>query len=325
MIYILLIIFELYFITEYNMPEDKKLSSGTSVVRSYMEKIDNISNVENYKYRTKGLQVRRKRLKDLSYTFSENIVLPKNMYPQGICFTEKYVFITLYTTEKKELGKIMVFDKENSEFMASFGMDAKSHLGGIAYDGADIWVCNSSNMSVERISYSFICNFIKEHPGESLDIRNLVERYPVNLIPSCITFYENQLWVATHAKQTNSQMISYSFMKEENRLEFHRIYHIPSKVQGVTFEEGGKVILSTSYGRRRSSYLKIYSSVESMTNNIEKYEKMIELPPCSEGISMEQGRLYVIFESAGEKYLEGTDGKGKSISPLDKLLVIDLT
>ena len=32
--------------------------------------------------------------------------------------------------------------------------------------------------------------------------------------------------------------------------------------------------------------------------------------------------LYVIFESAGEKYLEGTDGKGNSPAPIDKILRI---
>ena len=34
-------------------------------------------------------------------------------------------------------------------------------------------------------------------------------------------------------------------------------------------------------------------------------------------------RLYVIFESAGEKYLEGTDGKGNSPAPIDKILRIN--
>ena len=29
-----------------------------------------------------------------------------------------------------------------------------------------------------------------------------------------------------------------------------------------------------------------------------------------------------MFESAGEKYLEGTDGKGTSLSPIDKILEI---
>ena len=60
-----------------------------------------------------------------------------------------------------------------------------------------------------------------------------------------------------------------------------------------------------------------------MSRNIEEYEKEIEMPPCSEGIAIENQQLYLIFESAGEKYLEGTDGKGKCIAPLDKILIID--
>ena len=62
-----------------------------------------------------------------------------------------------------------------------------------------------------------------------------------------------------------------------------------------------------------------------MTRNVEDCMERIEMPPCSEGISMYQNKLYVLFESAGKKYLEGTDGHGKSISPLNKILIIDLT
>ncbi len=311
--------------TEYKMPKDKKLSLGTSVVRSYMEKIDNYANVEGYRYNIKKHHATQKRLKDISYFFNEMIELPKNMYPQGICFTEDYMLITLYAHSKQSLGKIMVYDKTTGEFLISFGMDINSHLGGITYDGNNIWVCNSSKIAVERISYNFICTSIEHHKGKCLDIRNLVEKYPVNLIPSCITFFDGRLWVATHTKQTNSQMISYRFDEKKNQLYFDDIYFIPSKVQGMIFDENGRVILSTSYGRRKSSYIKIYSSVDAMSKNVKEYDKMIELPPCSEGISFDNQKVHVIFESAGKKYLEGTDGKGKSIAPLDKILVIDLT
>ena len=46
------------------------------------------------------------------------------------------------------------------------------------------------------------------------------------------------------------------------------------------------------------------------------------MPPCSEEIDCYNDTLYVMFESAGEKYLEGTDGKGTSLSPIDKILEI---
>ena len=47
------------------------------------------------------------------------------------------------------------------------------------------------------------------------------------------------------------------------------------------------------------------------------------MPPCSEGVEIDNQKIYVLFESAGKKYLEGTDGKGKSVAPLDRILVID--
>lgn len=325
MLCILLIGCGLCFSAEYKMPEDKDLSLGTSVIRHYVREIDNAANVEGYKYGVYVNQSSKKRLKDMSYVFADEFQLPRDVYLQGICFTEKFVLITSYADEQKTLGKIMIYDKETGEYLLSLGMDESSHLGGIAYDGSSIWVCNSSKMALERISYTFICVAAANHRGESLDIRNLVELYPVKLIPSCITFHDGLLWIATHKKYTNSTMMSYQFDVLNNELNFESVYQIPSKVQGVVFDENGRIIFSTSYGRKNSSFLKIYPSVEKMSISIDEYEQLIELPPCSEGIDINNQQLFIIFESAGEKYLEGTDGKGKSIAPLDKILIIDLT
>lgn len=323
MIIILLLGCGLYLIIDNKMPEDNNLSSGTSVARSYMEKINNSLNVENYKYNSLDFSFKNKPLKACHYNFVDNIEFPKDMYPQGICFTEKYLFVTMYSQDKNTMGKVMIYDKFSYEYVLSLVMDVKSHLGGIAYDGNNLWICNSSKMSIERISYSFVCDAVNKHKGHVVDIRNLIEAYKVNVIPSCITFFDDRLWIATHTKITNSEMMTYRFSKDENLLKYDSIYHIPSKVQGLVFEKNGRVILSTSYGRKKSSYLKIYESAEEMSKNIDKYVKKIEMPPCSEGIAINEDKYYVVFESAGEKYLEGTDGKGKSIAPLDRILVID--
>jgi len=50
----------------------------------------------------------------------------------------------------------------------------------------------------------------------------------------------------------------------------------------------------------------------------------VEMPPCSEEVAFVDGSLMVLFESASEKYFEGTDGKGSSLSPLDTLLEIEI-
>ena len=48
------------------------------------------------------------------------------------------------------------------------------------------------------------------------------------------------------------------------------------------------------------------------------------MPPCSEEVVFVDGSLFILFESASEKYFEGTDGKGVSSSPLDSLLEIEI-
>lgn len=318
-----------YFITEYKKtPEDENLSSGDSVIWGNMEKIDNISNVKMYNYKTRSSTKYNKtklQLSELEYSFWNEIDLGDNKhYPQGICLTDKYVFITSYSDVKSELGWLIVYDRETGAYLATLCFDENSHMGGIAFDGENLWICNSSKMSLERISYAFVCEIIKQNIGEIIDARNLVSSYEIKNIPSTITFYNGSLWVATHTKIYNSKMLVYEYDKAEDDLKTSHAYKIPSKVQGITFTEKGEVFLSTSYGRQNSSYIKKYSSIYAMSNNVEKYTELIELPPCSEGLVYEDNILYVLFESAGEKYLEGTDGKGKSLSPLDRILRIHI-
>ena len=141
--------------------------------------------------------------------------------------------------------------------------------------------------------------------------------------PSCITYYNGLLYVATETQFLNSQMIAYEF--EDEKLKEKSIYRIPSKVQGVAFAEDGTIYLSTSYGRTKSSYLKVYDSLSALDLKPTKPKMKVEMPPCSEEVTIADGELYVLFESAGSKYFEGTDGNGTSISPIDKILAIQLS
>jgi hypothetical protein len=120
-------------------------------------------------------------------------------------------------------------------------------------------------------------------------------------------------------------MVAYHLDDTTGKLTALSEYKIPAKVQGIVFDEDGGVYLSTSYGRSESSYLLCYPSVIALATSPSHPAKRVEMPPCSEELEVYGDNLYVLFESAGEKYLEGTDGKGKSLSPLDKLLVLPLS
>ncbi len=325
----------------YNQLGEPKGSSGDSALYG---QIDNYSNVMNYPYVTKTStrsSQKNLHLKNLEFSFWEEINIPGmpdtkeddflNQYifstsqlPQGICLTEDFVFITAYSEEDECLGEIMVFDDETGEYLFTLGMDEDSHLGGIAYDGENVWVCNSTNNTIERISYDFVYIMATQNKGEVVDATEVVDIYKIKNTPSCITFCNGRLWVGTHNKWTNSRMVAYYYDKNEDKLKALSTYNIPSQVQGVAFGEKGEVYLSTSYGRTFSSYIKKYESVFTMTENVNEPVLTIEMPPCSEGIALYEDTLYVLFESAGEKYFEGTDGNGRSLSPLDKILMISI-
>lgn len=302
--------------------------------------IDNYYNVEHYPYVSDQHHDNETLLlKDCDYSFCEQIVIPGmpdtketdflNQYifsesqcPQGICFTEEYVLITSYSEEEDCKGELMVIDRESGEYLVTLGMDEKSHLGGIAFDGTNVWVCNSNKKTVERISYDFIQLMAAENQKEVVDATTLVDMYPVSNEPSCITYYNGRLWIATHTKYFQSEMVAYHLDTQTDQLEALSEYQIPAQVQGIAFNEEGEVYLSTSYGRRESSYLKKYDSLISLSTHPKRPDIQVEMPPCSEEIDIRDGGIYVIFESAGEKYLEGTDGKGSSNCPIDQILCI---
>ena len=325
-----------------SVPTDEK--DHYILYAKWTAKINNFYNVEFYKYHARESMLEKNLLllKDLDYSFDQKIDIPgmpdtreddvlKNYIfsasqcPQGICLTDEFVLITSYSTEDDCMGELMVFDRKTGAYMVTLGMDENSHLGGIAYDGENVWVCNSYEHCIERISYDFIELMAYQNTGDVVDARDVVDEFPVKNTPSCITWYGGRLWVATHTLVVNSRMVAYYLDKSADKLVALSDYKIPSKVQGVAFGDSGKVYLSTSYGRNESSYLYCYDSVTAMATHPKRPQVKVEMPPASEELDVNDDTLYILFESAGEKYYEGTDGKGKSLFPLDKILKIPVS
>ena len=304
--------------------------------------IDNSYNVEMYSYQTDSVvSKKQKELKECSYAFLddvsipgmpstrekdyiENIISSSNQCLQGICFTQELLLITSYSANKKELGSLMLFDRESGAYLATLGMKKGSHLGGIAFDGENVWICHSNSNTLERISYEYILKIAQDAPGYCIDASALSDEYALENVPSCITFYGGRIWVATHTRIFDSQMLSYRYDSEKDTLTALSSYRIPNKVQGVDFDENGSVYLSTSYGRNNSSYLKVYSSLLALNRKPNNPSVKVEMPPCSEEVAISGDSIYVLFESASEKYFEGTDGIGKTASPLDKVLEVNV-
>ncbi len=300
--------------------------------------IDSHYNVEMYSYQSGGVSDRNhKELKECSYGFLEEVAIPGmpstrerdyldhiissvGQCLQGLCFTPEFILISAYAEESEVPGSLLVFDRRDGRYLTALCMRENSHLGGIAFDGDNIWVCHSGTCTLERISYKDILKAV-EDGGEIADVST---EYRLKNTPSCITCYGGRIWVATHTKIFGSQMLSYSYDFEKDTLVSLGSYNIPSKVQGIAFDETGSVYLSTSYGRNNSSYLKVYASLLMLTRRPNAPGVRVEMPPCSEEIAIAGNHVFVLFESASRKYFEGTDGRGTSSSPIDKVLKVDV-
>ena len=312
-----------------------------TVYAKWTDAIDDEFNVQSYAYNELKFLMddTECNLCDLDYGFLNQIEIPgmpstreldqmqqkitsTNQCPQGICFTDEYVLITSYSANEDCLGCLYIFDKEDGDYLATMGLKKESHLGGIAFDGENVWVCHSDNNTLEKIPYEFIREIVSKEPTEVVDCSENITAYPVNNKPSCINYYNGVLLVATQTNFWNSKLNTYRY--EEDMLVEEASYTIPSKVQGVAIDDDGHVLLSTSLGRTNSSYLKVYSTLTDMSHKPSDPILNVEMPPCSEEIAIEDGNVYVLFESAGYKYYEGLDGNGTSTSPLEKILTIKL-
>ncbi len=321
---------------------DSSMSSELVLFAKWTKPIDNYNNVEKYTYKTRRSKTESKKtLTECDYSFLEELIIPGmpktresdylNNYitqamqcMQGLCMTPEYILMTSYAESENIPGTLMIFDRETGAYLVSIEMKANSHLGGVAYDGENIWVCHSENNTLERIDYKFVQLIAESGANYCVDVSGISTEYEIENSPSCIAYYGGRIWVATHTIVFDGEMVSYLFDEDSDTLIAMAEYEIPKKVQGVAFDETGAVYFSTSYGRKSSSYLKAYTSLIELDKNLSKPAVEVEMPPCSEEVAFENGALLILFESASEKYFEGTDGNGQSKAPLDTLLQIDV-
>ena len=291
--------------------------------------IDNLANVENYNYKGNYDKEKAVPLKACDYSFWETVLLPgtgqlsgeiADFCVQGLAFTPDYLLLTAYALNAQENGGLYVYDRKTGAFLGKIPMRRGSHLGGIAYDGKNVWVCHSGQQVLSRISYEALRGAVKQG---MFTVAGAEEDYPVEEEPSCLTAENGQLFAATFREKEKSRMTAYRYDENRDRLVAENVYQIPPKVQGVAFDAAGNVWFSTSYGRKNSSFLLKYKALAAVGEEGVQPEAVVELPPCSEELAAQNGKLYIVFESACRKYKEGTDGRGKSRSPLDKILLLE--
>lgn len=242
---------------------------------------------------------------------SGNMILPydKSMVPQGIGLTEEYIIITAYDWEKSENSKCYIYNK-NGNIMNTVTLDTKSHVGSIAYHQKSglLFIPGDAGQVLAYNKEDFLnSSFVKAKYNFDLGEKFSIYQNKFTNIIDYLTIDGEDLYVGNFLCKENGLVQKYKIISEENRIKLDYIseFSVPPKIQGVSFynkDDYKYMILSKSFGRKNDSHLEIYKYSDTI-NDYTKEEKIsVTLPPMLEQNTVDQNKLYVIFESNASKY-----------------------
>ena len=247
------------------------------------------------------------------------------MVPQGICTFENYVLITAYDSQK--IYNSVIYVLENHKIITTLIYDKKVHMGGICYDGSQIWIAEGGGSAHgDEISYITKDNLFStintavELKAKSITLQGINPLRAEKLTyTSFCSFYDNLLWIGSFNEKDTGQIYGYAIINTNNTLSLKPVCYIeaPAKAQGICFYEKEftkYICVSTSYGRRHNSVFKLYSLPDyynpmGIYNNVKHIHKgliykTLTLPSMSEQINIYNNSIYCIFESGASKYVK---------------------
>lgn len=227
------------------------------------------------------------------------------MCPQGMTFAYDYLLISAYDLAAEENSVIYVMDKVTKELLTTLILPSKTHAGGLAFDGSNIWV--PTGKKVSAIPLKVIDEAALN--GEPYYYVTYKTTKTLAVTVSFLTYYDNQLWVGSYNELKNTYMYSYELTKKETKpsLKKKSSIYLPTRVQGIAFTEDGALILSRScqlykglrgYMRQLDVYRPDYANAVNNEIPLRECVYSVEMPSMNEGIALDDGFIYVLFESA---------------------------
>ncbi len=227
------------------------------------------------------------------------------MVPQGITFSENYLFQTAYDLTGEENSVIYVMDKKTKELLTTLILPSKTHAGGIGYDGVNLWV--PTGKKVSSIPMTVIEDAVSS--GNAYVNVTYNTTCPISITGSYITYHDDKLWVGSYDELKQTYMYSYDIYDKDSSptLEQADAMYMPTRVQGVAFTNQGTMILSRScqlykglrgYMRQLDVYRPDFSKETNGVISLGNVMNSVEMPSMNEDIAIDGAYLYVNFESA---------------------------
>ncbi len=251
-------------------------------------------------------------------------------------------------SSKKTIKTVYLQDKEGKAY--------SGHCGGIAFYGDYVYIADGENNCLVVFDYNQIKTANNDAKINALGTFSTKYSDEDYVSPSCVEVYGNKLIVgefyrknsyptpSSHHLETPSEDTNTAIALEFTLYNFgftssfginptpQKAYSLPSQVQGLTFYKGN-IFLSTSWGLAFSKIL-VYDSSECKTSTIKMFDttlpltyldsssliKTITAPPMSEEMVILDNNLFIMNESASNKYIFGkfTGGNWCYATYLDK-------
>lgn len=229
----------------------------------------------------------------------------KDMCPQGLTFAGAYLLLSAYDKTGEENSVIYVMNKSSRKLIMTIVLPNKTHAGGIAYDGTNIWVTQSK--TVRSIPFADIQKAISANQKEYL--ANYHTICTLTHAASALTYYKNKLWVASYDELAAGYLGAYTIQNKSSNPTLTKcaLTRIPTRVQGLTFTSAGKLILSRSCQTdpNKRGFLHVIDVYKPNLSKLSKgtitmgaVKKTVEMPTMNEEIAISGKYLYVNFESA---------------------------
>ena len=243
------------------------------------------------------------------------------MTPQGLTIAGNYLLITAYDSTHQNNSLIYVINKKTGKYIKTLYINGKPHLGGITYDPVEkkLWVTGTVDDQAALMSFSLkqVEKYNYRQDKKFLKYDDVIA-LPTLQQASCVTYYDDHLFVGFFNEYSNGKIAAYPIAREKpfkGTITSDQIKAVTGKVswsdeagsasmdrqiQGITFYNN-YIILSQSYGSKNS---KLYFFPLSALNNLDEKnaEKVIECPPYLEQINAVDGQLLMLFESGAKAY-----------------------
>ena len=229
-----------------------------------------------------------------------------SMVPQGITLAGSYFLISAYDSKGVDYSVIYVVSRSSKSYITTIVLPNKAKVGGIAYDGTNVWISKGSK--VASFPYSFVTDAVNSGSAfKKLSAYNTTQK--VSTTASYMAYYNGILWVGPYSTST-TKMYGYKVENVQTTPVLSQIYQMamPSKTQGITITSDGTMVLTRAKGKNTTdsgyiSYMRTYkpsfnspsASGKVLKNSVCKKTK---LPPKAEGVAIYGTYTYLLFSSS---------------------------